>query len=71
MVVVLPPPVGGSKSAGMSSGEMICTGSYAATMETRERSAIATGLAKEELMQKRARIMALESRGLWNRDISN
>ena len=42
---------------------MTYTGSDAAMMETLERPALATGLAKDELTQRRAKTMALESRG--------
>lgn len=62
--VVLPPfekgGLGGSSSKGMG---ITCTGSDAAIMERREPTAVVTGLAKEELMQRRAKMMALESRG--------
>ena len=57
-------------SDGRSSTWMIFTGSDAAMMEERERSAFATGLAEEKLMQRMAKKTALESRGLWNGDIS-
>ena len=45
VMVLLPVEKGGC--GGSSSMEIILTGSYAAMTETRERSAIATGLAKE------------------------
>lgn len=68
--VVLPPfekgGLGGSSSKGMG---MTCTGSDAAMMERREPTAVVTGLAREELMQRRAKMVALESRGRRNRDI--
>ena len=51
------------RSGGRSSIGMILTGSTASTMERDELSAFATGLAKEELMQKRAYMIAMESRG--------
>lgn len=56
----------GKASAGIFSMGIMCTGADAATMET---LGFATGPAKEELMQKRARITALIICGLWNRDI--
>lgn len=57
------PPLRENRSGGRSSEGMMCTGSDAPMMETRERSAFATGLAMEELMQRRAMTMALESHG--------
>lgn len=48
---------------------MICTGADAEMIEGRNRAAFATGLAEEVLMQRRVKTMALENRGLWNRDI--
>lgn len=58
-VVLSPLVVGKNRSGGRSLEGTIHTGSDAAMMETRERSAFATGLAREELTQRRAKTMAL------------
>ena len=61
LVVVLP-SAGNIGSRERSSMSIIFTGSTASTMETGEWSAFASGMAREELMQRRAKMMALESR---------
>lgn len=60
---VVLPSVGKIRSGRMSSEGMTYTGSDAAMMETGERSAFATGLAREGSMQRSEKKMALKSRG--------
>ena len=60
---VVLPSVGKIRSGGISSEGMTYTGWDAAMMETGEWSAFATGLAREELMQRTENKMALKSRG--------
>lgn len=60
---VVLPPLGKNGSDGRSLEGIMYTGSDAAMIETRERPASATGLAREELTQRRAKTMALKSRG--------
>lgn len=62
LVVVLP-SFENSRLGGTSSDGIMYTGSDAAMMEERERPAFASGLAKEELTKRKAKTMALESRG--------
>ena len=60
---VVLPLLGKDGSRGRSSEGIMYTGSDKAMMETRERSAFATGLAREELTPRRVKMMALKSRG--------
>lgn len=62
LVVVLS-SLGTISSIERSSEGMMFTGSDAAMIEIRERPALATGVAKEELMQRRAKTITLDSRG--------
>lgn len=55
--------LGKTSSLGRSSVETMFTGSDAVMIETLERPALATGVAKEDLMQTRARTMTLKIRG--------